>query len=177
MADQDTGTAFAELVEQLRTEVGQVVFGLMSLLGPTEDMLLLEQTVDSRAQMWAAALLGDDDHLAAETVTDLVNVLWPRSEPTPDWWRTPLGRAAARSVGHPGAEVVSYSVAGAMLGCSKQNITKLLAAGRLTKGPTGGVTTASVREELREVEVGTRRSRRATARSRHGDGDEHGVHR
>jgi hypothetical protein len=51
----------------------------------------------------------------------------------------------ARSVGHPSAEVVSYSVAGAMLGCTKQYIGKLVKTGRLVAGPSGGVTAESVR--------------------------------
>lgn len=164
MSDHDAAalTAFAELVEQLRTDVGDMVGRLMNLTGPSNEMLMVEQAVHARATMWASALVGDDDKVAADTVLDLVNLLWPHAEPTAEWWRTPLGRAVARSVGHPTAEVVSSTIAAAMLQCTKQNITKLVAAGRLHRGPAGGVTTASIRTELRAVEEGERRTWRRT---------------
>lgn len=149
------------LVQQLREEVGGITWRLMNLLGPSPDMLLLDQNVHSRAEMWAAQLRGDDENLAAQTVRDLVDLLLPLGEPTQQWWRTPLGQAVARSVGHPDADVVSYGVAAAMLGCSRQNITKLLDSGRLCKGTDGGVTTSSIRDELRGVHNGTRRTWRS----------------
>jgi hypothetical protein len=142
--------AFAELVEQLRADLAAAAGALLALVGPSREMLLVEQQVHSRAEMWASDLLGDDDRLAAQTVIDLVNVLFPGDTgPGSDWWRTPLGQAAARSTGYPGADVVSYSVAGAMLGCSKQYVGKLADAGRLERGSSGGVTTASVRAILK----------------------------
>jgi hypothetical protein len=156
--------AFTELVEQLRTEVGAAAGGLLALLGQSPEMLLVEQQVHSRAVMWASCLLGDDDRLAAQTVTGLAGVLFPGSTgPAATWWRTPLGRAAARSGGYPGADVVSYSVAGAMLGYSKQYVGKLVAAGRLERGPSGGVTSASVRALLK-AGAGQAAPRRAHSR-------------
>lgn len=164
MTDPDAAAlaAYAELVEQLRTDVGDMVGRLMNLTGPSNEMLLVEQAVHSRATMWASQLLGDDDKVAADTVLDLVHLLWPHAEPTTEWWRTPLGRAVARSVGHPTADVVSFNIAAAMLQCSRQNISKLVAAGRLHRGPAGGVTTASIRDELRAVEEGERRTWRSS---------------
>jgi hypothetical protein len=139
----------SELVTQLRTEVGAIAQGLATLLGPSEAMREVELRVDSYASMWASYLLGDDDKLAAQTVIDLVNVLFPDDrEPPRQWWRTPLGRAVARSVGHPNAETVSYSVAGAILRCTKQMVAKHVVAGRLERGPGGGVTAESVRSLL-----------------------------
>lgn len=146
MTDRD---AFADLVEQLQADIGAAAGALLALLGPSGEMLLVEQQVHSHARMWASDLLGDDDRLAAQTVIDLVNVLFPGDTgPGADWWRTPLGQAAARSTGYPDADVVSYSVAGAMLGCSKQYVGKLANAGRLQRGRSGGVTTTSVRAIL-----------------------------
>lgn len=150
MPDEDGD--LVRLADQLRDEVGAIVRSLAALLGPSEQLLMLEQQVESRAAMWASNLLGDDDNLAAETVIDLVNLFFPGDAgPDAGWWRTPLGRAAARSVGFPGADVVSYSVAGAMLGCTKQYIGKLAAAGRLDRGSSGGVTTASIRDFLKDA--------------------------
>lgn len=142
-----------EVVAQLRSDVGAVAGALGALVDSSEDMQLLEQRIDSHAPRWAAQLLGDDDRVATRTALDLTGLLWPHSEPTLDWWSTPLGRAVVRSVGHPTATVVSYRVAGAMLGCSKQYVGQLIAAGRLTPGTTRGaktgamtgVTTSSVR--------------------------------
>lgn len=152
MADQAGDNAVESLVEQLRTDVGDMAGRLMNLIGPAQEMILLEQNIAGRAEIWAAYLLGDDDNLAAETVLDLINVLWPNCEPTLDWWRTPIGRAVARSIGHPNADTVSYSVAGAMLGCTKQYVGKLVDQGRLQRGQDGGVATQSVRAVLRKAE-------------------------
>jgi hypothetical protein len=137
--------AFAALVEQLRADVGAAAGALAALLGPSPGILMAEQQVHDLAPGWAASLLGDNDRLAAQTVIDLVCVLLPGSTgPDTGWRRTPLGQAAPRSTGYPAGETVSYSVAGAMLGCSKQYIGKLVEAGRLTRGDSGGVTSASV---------------------------------
>lgn len=157
MTDRDV---FAELTEQLRDDVGAVAGNLVALLGPSAEPRMLEQLVNARAEMWAANLLGDDDRLAAQTVIDLACVLFPGdAAPGADWWRTPLGQAAARSTGAPAAETVSYSVAGAMLGCSKQYIGKLVGDGRLRRGGNGGVTMTSVRAILnRTARSGSRRT-------------------
>jgi hypothetical protein len=146
----DGETPFDDLVTQLRTEVGAIAQGLAALIGPSEAMQEVEMRVDSHAVMWASYLLGDDDKLAAQTVIDLANVLFPDDrEPQLQWWRTPLGQAVARSMGHPSAEVISYSMAGAMLGCTKQNVAKHVTAGRLERGPDEvGVTSESVRALL-----------------------------
>lgn len=143
-------TAHEALAEQLRSDIGAVAWGLTALLGPDEATRVLDAKISARAPMWASQLLADDDKLAAQTVIDLMNVLWPtNTEPPPEWWSSPLGQAAARSIGHHGAETVSYSVAGAMLGCSKQYVSKLVAGGKLERGTEGGVTTSSVRALLR----------------------------
>lgn len=152
------------LVEQLQTDVGAVGFRLLSLIGSPDEIAHLDQRLEQHAQVWAAELLGDDDRLAAQTAIDLINLLWPHSDISAEWWSTPLGHATARSVGHPTAEVISYAVAAAMLGCSKQHISKLIEAGRLHRAPSGGVTSASVRSELRAVETGTRQTWRTTPR-------------
>lgn len=120
----------------------------VALVGPDEAVRALEGQVHEMAPMWAAQLLQDeDDKLAAQTVIDLMSALWREGEPSTDWWETPLGRAVARSTG-TSLDVVSYSVAGAMLGTSKQYVGKLVGQGRLERGPDGGVTHASVRAHL-----------------------------
>jgi hypothetical protein len=138
-----------ELAEQLRAEIGAVVGATVALFGPSAAHL--EAQLDVCALLWASQLLSDDDKLAAQTVIDLVCVRWPNgTEPPTDWWGTPFGRAVAASVGHPTSDVVSYSVAGAMLGCSKQYIQRMADRGDLVRGGDGyGVTVESVRDRIR----------------------------
>jgi hypothetical protein len=50
----DHAAAFDELVEQLRAEVGAVVWGLTTLVGPGDDLLMLQQRVMDTARVWAA---------------------------------------------------------------------------------------------------------------------------
>lgn len=145
MGDRSTYDA---LVEQLRTDVGQLVEHLENLVGPGQETWQVRSQVEHRAQLWASILTSNNDREAAQTVIDLMNALWPHADPPNDWWTTPLGHAVARSVGHPSAETISYSVAAAMLGCSKQYVAKLVRAGRLDRGPAGGVTSQSVRAAL-----------------------------
>lgn len=135
------------ITEQIRDEVAAVALALEALIGP--DCPRVSERVQDRAPMWTAQLLDEDDRLAAQTVIDLMNVLPP---PTADWWGSPLGQAVARSVGHPDADHVSYSVAGAMLGVSKQAVAKMVGTGRLSRGSDGGVTTASIQQLLRQRE-------------------------
>lgn len=115
-------------------------------------MPAMYSTVRETADRLAAQLLSEDEQLAAQTVIDLANALnWDTNDP--HWWRTPLGQAVASSVGHPSASVVSHELAGAMLGVTKQAVTKLAAKGRLERGsgdPHGGITVVSVRRLLAE---------------------------
>lgn len=136
------------VAEQIRVEIGTVVGAVVALLGPAAAHI--EHQVNGASIMWAEQLLGDDEKLAAQTVIDLMNVRWPNgAEPPVAWWATPLGQAVAASVGHPTSDVVTYAVAGAILGCTRQNVQKLVDAKRLTRGPDGhGVTSKSVRAWL-----------------------------
>jgi hypothetical protein len=138
----------AALTEQLRQDVGAVAAALDALIGTTE--MTAADRVHARAPMWAANLLGGDDKLAAQTVIDVMCVIGADDHQPIEWWATPLGRAVARSVGHPTADTVSYSVAGAMLGVTKQAIHKMVKSGRLTPGRDGGVTVASVQALIRD---------------------------
>lgn len=128
------------------------------LIGPLEGLTglddglfgpLRERAVAAAARL-AAQLASGDDRLAAQTAIDYATALLPEEIPD-DWWGTPAGRLIAQSVGHPGAEAVSFSVAGAMLGVSKGRVQQLVAAGKLERHPDGGVTSASVRLHARRA--------------------------
>lgn len=103
------------------------------------------------SRAWAAELLGDDDQVAARTAIRIVAALYPGDtpfDPPAEWWRTPLGQVVLRRAGHPSAEAVSYSVAGAMLGMTRQGVHDLVTRGKLARHPDGGVTVESVRARL-----------------------------
>lgn len=132
-----------DLERQIVDELGQVAWRLGPLVG-LDLVDQLDERTRSRAPMLAAQLTGDDDRLAAETCVDLMACLWPHSDPPPDWWRTPLGRALAASAGMDGSASVSMSVAAAMIGVTPGRVTQLADAGKLDRHPDGGVTRASV---------------------------------
>lgn len=123
-----------------------------TLMGP------LHERVRQDAEMWAAQLLGADAGLAGRVAVRLVAALYPADEPfdpPESWWRTPLGRITARRVGHPAGDRVSFSVAGAMLGITRQGVHDLVSRKKLRRHPDGGVTTASVRARLDQRVQGT----------------------
>ena len=132
------------LARQIAKEVGEAAAPLGALLGP--DMVVeLDRRIRSNAPMWAAQLTDDDDRLAAQTVIDLMAVL---PDPEPQWWRTPLGRVVAASVGTEDAEAVRASVAAAMLGISPSRVHDLAGRGKLDRHPDGGIVRASVMRRL-----------------------------
>lgn len=138
------------LTAQLADEVGRAAGALGAIVGP--DLLIaLKAAVATRVPLWAAQLTGDDEHLAAATVDDLMGVLWPHGMPEdhePGWWRTPLGQAVARSIGHQAAEAVSYGVAAAMLGAPRATVASWVRRGELDRHPDGGVLRSSLMARL-----------------------------
>lgn len=136
---------------QLTEELGQRAWELAALLGP-DVADELRRRIRSAVPILAAQLLqDDDDRLAAQTVIDVMCALWPHGQPEdadPDWWRTALGRACARSLGRADAESVSQSVAAAMLGVTRGTVAQLVARGTLDRHPDGGVLRASVLQRL-----------------------------
>lgn len=145
----------AELVRLLEVRVIDpldILLNSEELLAPIKDRLHVE------AEVWAAQLLGPDRRLATLTAARLIGVLFPGDEPfdpPEQWWRTPLGRAVARGAGHPSAQAVSYSTAGAMLGITRQGVHDLVKRGKLGKHPDGGVTTSSIHARLNRPQEGT----------------------
>lgn len=125
------------------------------LLDPLEILLEGDQAVESvrtavrqRAKTWASVMLGDDDQAAVLMIVRVISSIYPGDEPfapPAEWWGTPLGRVTVRRVGHPAAQAVSYSVAGAMLGITRQGVHDLVTRRKLDRHPEGGVTVESVR--------------------------------
>lgn len=132
------------------------------LLDPVEILLDGDDTVDvlrtvvrNRAKTWVARLLDGDKQEATMAIVRLLSTLYPGDgpfQPAADWWATPLGRVVAWRVGHPSADSVSYAVAGAMLGITRQGVHDLVNRGKLARHPDGGVVPASVRDRLVQLE-------------------------
>lgn len=121
------------------------------LLDGDEGVDALRRTVRQRAETWADRVLDGDEQTATYAIARLMATLYPGDapfDPPAEWWRTPLGQVVVRRVGHPFASAVSYSVAGAMLGITRQGVHDLVTRGKLERHPDGGVTPASVRDRL-----------------------------
>jgi hypothetical protein len=138
-----------ELIDQLVRIVD------VRLLDPLEILLEGDETVESartvvgqRAETWASVMLGHDDRAAAQMIIRVISCLYPGDAPfapPSEWWRTPLGQVVLLRIGHPSARAVSYSVAGAMLGITRQGVHDLVARRKLERDPESGVTVESVR--------------------------------
>lgn len=141
------------VVSQIADELDRALAGPVSAVLGLDLSQQLSERILARAPMLAAQLSQDvDDRLAAETVIDLMNVLWPHAAPEhvgrADWWLTPVGRLCARSLGRSDSESVTQHVAAAMLGVTRGTIATLLARGTLARHPDGGVLRASVMQRL-----------------------------
>lgn len=144
-----TTTATVAVARQLADELDRAIASPAgSLLGLDLGELLADR-IGTRADLLAHQLCQDgDDRLAAESVIDVMAALWPRCEPEhageADWWRTPLGRMCARSLGHSDSAAVTYSAAAAMLGVARGTVSTLVSRGTLERHPDGGITRSSV---------------------------------
>ena len=145
------GTAHEELARDLNRLVEA------RLLGPVDILFGLDKDLRRRAfesvLVWTEDLLGPDDDTAKTTAIRLVGTLFPVDgpfSPPTGWWTTPFGRAVLLRAGHPSAEAVSFTVAAAMLGISRQGVHDLARRGKVQAHPEGGVTVDSVRARLKE---------------------------
>ncbi|MCE7008918.1 hypothetical protein LWC34_39825 [Kibdelosporangium philippinense] len=151
------------------TETGPLVQQLMSimstrLLDPLEILLSedplagssvytnpvsdLRERCERAAESWAVRLLGPHGNYA---VASIIGALYPGDDafdPPADWWRTALGQVVLRQMGFPGREAVSYTLAGAMLGVTRQGVHDLVTRNKLARHPDGGVTVTSIRERI-----------------------------
>jgi hypothetical protein len=136
------------------------------LLGSEAELEVLRSRIAARTAAWASQLLADDSEAAARVATRLVSALYPGDapfDPPAAWWQTPLGQVVALWVGHPGAEAVSYAVAGAMLGVTRQGVHDLVVRGKLERCESGGVIASSVRNRISQRLAAGLRARREEA--------------
>ena len=132
-----------DLQHQLCDELDNAIAGPVgALLGLDLAESVRRRIVERSASM--AAVLSSDSDETAGLATDLLCALWPGEGPPPTWWRTPLGRACASSLGKDGSESVSRAVAAAILGVHPGTVAQLVHRGTLDRHPDGGITRASV---------------------------------
>ncbi|MFJ5121852.1 hypothetical protein [Kitasatospora sp. NPDC088548] len=137
------------LDQQIYQEFELLAWRLELLTGDQGLTDMVRSSLSQAAKRFTAQLRSDDDETVADAVLDLVTNLYPGDTPIPDdWWATPLGRATAASTGHPTAEAVTYSVAGAMLGIDAEAVHLLTRTSQLDGHPDGGVTSVSVQQYL-----------------------------
>ncbi|MEW2594569.1 hypothetical protein AB0893_29585 [Micromonospora aurantiaca] len=148
-----------ELTEQLIRLIDIRLLDPLEILVDGHDAIdPLRAVIRERARSWATTIVSGDDRAAVSVVMRAIATLYPGDgpfDPPLDWWRSPFGQAVARRVGHPTAESVSYAVAGAMLGITRQGVHDLVSRGKLARHLEGGVRSASVRDRL--LKEGTRR--------------------
>ncbi|MEU7479648.1 hypothetical protein AB0A63_26910 [Lentzea sp. NPDC042327] len=123
----------------------------LEILLPTADLDALHDQVHADANTWAEQLLGGRDEQARHLAIRLMTVLYPGDtpfDPPEGWWATPLGRVVARRAGHPSRQHVSFGVAGAMLGITRQGVHDLVSRGKLQRHADGGVTVESIQVRL-----------------------------
>ncbi|MET0237415.1 MAG: hypothetical protein ABW224_22385 [Kibdelosporangium sp.] len=140
------------------TETGPLARQLMAIMGsrlldPLE-ILLDDPVSDLRARCeraalrWADRLQGPDANFA---IASIIGALYPGDsafDPPADWWTTPLGQVVLQRMGFPGREAVTYAIAGAMLGVTRQGVHDLVTRHKLARHPDGGVTVTSIRERI-----------------------------
>lgn len=139
------------LVEQRVVDPLEILFGPDGADGPDDLVGPVRERSRIEAEVWAAQLTGRDDQLAVRTAARLIASLFPGDgpfDPPEEWWATAFGRVVARRVGYPGRPAVSFAVAGAMLGITRQGVHDLVKRAKLARHPDGGVTTASVQARL-----------------------------
>lgn len=123
----------------------------LDILFADEITTTLRGRAEHAAAGWAQQLLGQDRTVAMRLASRLIAVFYPDDapfDPPPRWWDTPFGRVVASRLGHPGAEHVSYAVAGAMLGITRQGVHDLVRRHKLALHPDGGVASDSISERL-----------------------------
>ena len=142
----------SDVAAQLTTELGSVARAVGAVLG-VDILAPIELRIDDAAARLAAELGSDDDWVAADAARTVMDARWPDdTDPPPRWWRTPVGRLVARSVGGDTADAVTHSVAAAILGVTTGTVAQMMGrakngtggSGGLERHPDGGITRASV---------------------------------
>lgn len=131
-----------EAVAQLEDELGDLATRVGAVLGAD-----LQLAIIARAQARAGWLVAEmaAGNLAATTVADALNLLWPAGPP-PEWWSTPLGLLVAPLAYDD--ETWSHSEAAAVLGVTRGTVARAVERGNIPKAPTGALPRRAVLARL-----------------------------
>lgn len=117
---------------------------LADLIGGPDLRAQLERLVEANHPTIVGRLMVGNDREVANLVADLFTLAHGDSQPSPEWWQTPLGGVVARSLEHDDSDAISPLVAARMLGIAETTVHRWVRAGKLDRHPDGGVTRASV---------------------------------
>lgn len=138
-----------EVLAQLEDELGDRLCALAAAGGTGDDLIDAERRAVANAKRLLFPLLSTDQREAAQAVVDLMCALWPAgTEPPKEWWRTPLGRVAARSFVAGDDATVSHREAAAMLGVPYPTVSSWASRGQIAKHPDGSILRSAVMERL-----------------------------
>ena len=130
------------LGDQLAGELDRALAGPIGFTLSDLDLAdAIRARIADRLPMLVGQLTGPDPHVAAETAIDLMAALWPHSDPTPEWWATPLGEAIAATA--EGERTVSRSEAASILEVTTGTVAQLRSRGVLD-GDRSGIPLRSV---------------------------------
>jgi hypothetical protein len=111
------------------------------------DKVALYEATSAVADRLTSQLTSNDPVELRDACNTVSRALWSRTDPPPDWWSTPLGRACVPVLGLEGSESMSVSAAGAALNVSRSRVYQLIKLGKLT-ATIGGVTRQSVMDRV-----------------------------
>jgi hypothetical protein len=141
-----------DIGERLHLQVG----ALVRLVGVDVADLIPASRVRPAAEQLAAALCSPDHREAAQAAIDSAPLV---DLDDPNDAASPLGIAIASTTGY---DEVGATDAARLLRVSRARVYALLDAGRLDRGPTGGITRASIARRLAQRQPTCARERRST---------------
>lgn len=154
MTQDGRSTAPDALEVQLAELIGERGRALANVIGPPELVLELDRRALQVAANLAPQLRSGDPKEVAQLVIDLGNLIWPNSEPPPEWWGTPLGRIFASSMdlddppGSSDNRSVTYREAARILGVHEGTVSQWAHRGTIERHPDGGLALTSVLRRL-----------------------------
>jgi len=156
MTQDGRGTAPDALEVQLAELIGERGRALAVVIGPPDLVIELDRRAVQVAANLAPQLRFGDPMEVGQLIIDLLNLIWPDSDPAPDWWRTPLGRICAASMAlddPPDARPsdnrsVTYREAARILGVHDGTVFQWAHRGTIERHPDGGLALASVLRRL-----------------------------
>jgi hypothetical protein len=144
---KDAVSDLADRLAMLYTR-SQVVFGSWAFGATPTDRLLIEHAANFYREAAAYLRKGlTEGH--PDAIGKVRAVIDPADMDRSEFWATPLGRLMFAAGAWWQGETCTQAVAAAVLGCSRQWISAMVAEGKLDRAHEGGVPVDQVREVLK----------------------------